>query len=104
MSNCGGRVTPGSRAPLGLRGVSVLSKLAVEAISLRRLLPLSARRRRLNRPSSLGDVERVDSLYVFLLDSGSCERSFHAAMMFRTDVSGERGGLSGRRRDVVVEV
>jgi hypothetical protein len=94
------------RAPLGLRGVSSVSRLVVDAAAWRRMLPRSARRRRLNSPSSLV-VVRVDELTESVLSaraalrSDSGVRSFHAAMMLRTDVSGERAsagvGGCGRR-------
>ncbi len=70
--------------------------------SLGRAPPREARRRTLNRPSPWdgeGEVvfERTD-----LLRDGV--RSFHAATMFRTDVSGDRGDVWGRRSDEAVGV
>lgn len=79
------------------------SSTAPSASSRRRAAPRSARLRKLKRPSppcvGEGDVavERTD-----LPSEGV--RSFHAATMLRTEVSGERGDVCGRRSDDAVGV
>lgn len=77
--------------------------ISLDVPSLRRAAPRSARLRKLKRPSPPcvgdGDVvfERID-----LLNDGV--RSFHAATILRTEVSGERGEVCGRRREDAVGV
>lgn len=82
-------------------------RLPLAAESRSRMLPRSALLLRLNKPSPLpgGDVASPD-----VADPGADERpdlivdgvlSFQAATILRTDVSGERGDVCGRRREPV---
>ena len=87
-----------SSPPTGLPCLST----APNARSRSLAVPRSARLRTLNNPSPCvgdGDVaaERAD------LPSDGV-RSFHAATMLRTDVSGERGDVCGRRSEDAVGV
>lgn len=89
-------------------GAGSLRLLPCRACSLSRASPLSARRRKLNKPSSCpvvcactGGVFGSPPLRGVPSDGVRC---FHAATMLRTEVNGERGEVCGRRSGVCVGV